>query len=196
MYELSSVTGWKTYLFVSLALIGGAFGLPIPEDLPLLYVGSNLNSGKFIPELMLLCCYLSIVLGDVILYFFGYFFGSKLENIKFLRKKMSSARVAKISHKLNKHAFVAIFLARHLFYMRTATFLTCGLIRMRFPKFLLYDALSALFSLPIIVAIGFYASDKLVILVDKIKLYQGYLGIIALIILGFYVFIKKPFKNT
>ena len=52
-----------------------------------------------------------------------------------------------------------IFLARHLFYMRTVTFLVCGAVRMRFQKFLIADALAALVSAPIMIALGYLFSE-------------------------------------
>ena len=53
-----------------------------------------------------------------------------------------------------------IFFARHLFYLRTITFLTCGAVRLTFLRFLIADCLSALVSVPIMLWIGFIASEN------------------------------------
>ena len=86
-----------------------------------------------------------------------------------------------------------IFLARHLFYLRTLTFLVCGAVRMNFRKFLFADALAALISAPLMMIIGFMGAknyDAIMNGVARIKHITLFV-IIILMVAGIYYYLKK-----
>ena len=60
---------------------------------------------------------------------------------------------------LRKNRFLYIFLGRHLFPLRTATFLTAGALRIPFAEFFVADILAALISVTIMLAIGFWLGE-------------------------------------
>lgn len=158
---LFETDGSLLYLVVAAALLGGAVGLPIPEDLPLIFAGKTLADGSANVTLMFLVCYCAIVLGDTIIFLFGYWSGQKIFTSRFFRSRFSDEQVRAINKRLERHSLLMIFLARHLFYVRTLTFLSCGAFRMRISKFLIADALAALISAPLMMSVGYLSADYL-----------------------------------
>lgn len=153
--------GYIIYLVLTALLLSGAVGLPIPEDVPLIIAGVLVQRGNADLMLAFIVCYAAILLGDVLIFALGYKIGPKLFQSRFFRAKFTPELVGKITSGLEKHALVMIFLARHLFYLRSATFLTCGAFRMNFLRFLAADAVAALISAPLMIGLGFLASEHL-----------------------------------
>ncbi len=143
------------YLILFLLLIAGAIGFPIPEDLPLVLGGIVAHRGSVDPRLVVVISYAGVVLGDLIIFFIGRRLGPSVFEKKWFKGKISSRRLTVMRLKLEKRSLMMIFLARHLFYLRTATFLTCGAVGMKFSRFLVADLLAALVSVPLMVWLGY-----------------------------------------
>jgi membrane protein DedA with SNARE-associated domain len=154
-----NLQGWGLYLFLALVLISGAFGLPVPEDLPLLYAGKLISDGQAELLWIGLSCYLAILVGDLIIFGAGYWGGQQLLKSERFRSHWNGERVSRIEANLKRHSLLVIFLARHLFYFRSVTFLSCGAIRMSPLRFLVTDALAALISVPLMLTLGYLSAD-------------------------------------
>ena len=70
-------------------------------------------------------------------------------------------RVNEIREGLRRKKLLYIFIGRHLFPVRTVTFLTAGALRIPFLEFLFADALAALISVFIMVGLGFFLGSHL-----------------------------------
>lgn len=166
-------SGVILYLALFLFLMGGAIGLPIPEDLTLFLGGILAHRGSADPRLVLLVCYLGSVLGDILIFFAGRRLGKNLNDKEWFKSRVNPIRFQQIKLGLEKRSFLMIFVARHLFYLRTVTFLTCGAVRMSFGRFILADAVSALVSVPLMVGLGYLGSenyDRIVEVLRKTKI--------------------------
>ncbi len=150
-----------TILILAAMLLGGAFFLPIPEDLPLLLAGAAAQQGKADLWVLFIVCYTSVIVGDLILYGIGRWFGVRLVKWRWIRDRISITSIRKVRSNLHKRVFWTIIIARHLFYLRTVTFISCGILRMSFIRFLVADLVAALISAPLFMAIGYYASEHL-----------------------------------
>jgi membrane protein DedA with SNARE-associated domain len=153
--------GWPLYGAFVLLLLGGSVGLPIPEDMPLLFMGAAIHQGAASWRMALIIGYLTILLSDGIIFWVGRKFGPRLFRSKLLGSRFSPERMDAINLRIDRHAFVMIFLARHLFYLRTATFLSCGAFGMRFGRFLIADACAALLSVPLLLGLGYLGAEHL-----------------------------------
>jgi len=161
--------GMLIYVGLAMLLLGGAFGLPIPEDLPLLLAGILVQQQKIglIPGLIV--CYVAIVLGDIVIYWAGRTFGGALFKRRWFRKRGTRRRIIRMRQRLQERRFLMIFVARHLFYLRTVTFLTCGAVRVPFVDFLVSDLIAALVSVPLVIWLGHTFSENL----DPIQKFLG-----------------------
>lgn len=145
-------------------LLGGAIGLPIPEDLPLVFSGMFLHQERVDLKILFPVVYIGIVIGDLIIYWIGRVLGPKLFSFKIINRIVTEDRARRISKKLEKHGIWVIFVARHLFYLRTATFLSCGVFQMQFLKFFICDAIAALFSSALMITFGYFISENIAFL--------------------------------
>jgi membrane protein DedA with SNARE-associated domain len=180
------------YLSLFVILVGSALGVPIPEDLPLIAAGIAVNNQlvEVIPTFLV--CYISIILGDSIVYAIGYRLGTKLFEKSWFKSRVSAAHIRRTRMNLHRRSWLMIFLARHLFYLRTATFLVCGAVKMSFKRFILIDLCAAAISTPIMMSVGYLASEHW----DKAREVFRHIEILALIPVVFvlYALVKKRKK--
>ncbi len=177
---LFSQTPEVIYLSLLGLLLAGAVGLPVPEDLPILLAGVLIHNDRVDPFTCFVICYFGILIGDLFIYFVGAKFGPSLFKMKWFQARFKQSKISHIRLNLEKRSYWMILLARHLFYLRTVTFLTCGAVRMRLSKFLLADALAGLISLPIMMWLGYQFSNHFDTLVSFFSQFKLLTGVIAL----------------
>lgn len=186
MYEwILAQDGFHIYIGLFLMLMGGAIGLPIPEDLPLIFGGILIQLGKTTPEVVFIVCYCGIVIGDVLIYSFGRWLGPSVFKRKPFQTPRARYRLKRIRLSMERSSVPMIFVARHLFYLRTVTFLSCGALRMRFSTFLAADAVAALISAPLMLGLGYFASEHYETVVrwmHQAKIYSVILGVLGAIV--------------
>lgn len=184
------------YGILFVALMGGAIGLPIPEDLPLIAGGVLAHRGQADLKLILLVCYAGILLGDIVIYAIGRRFGTGLFQTKWFKKRVSQSRLRNMRLRMERRSLLMIFVARHLFYLRTATFLTCGAVKMRISTFIIADAVAALISAPLMVGIGFVASEHWEYVVGWIhRLKEWSLLLMLPVLIGGYWYWNKHLRH-
>lgn len=149
------------YLILFFLLMAGAVGFPVPEDLPLLAGGVFVHHGAIDWRWGFLTCYLGVLSGDLVIFLIGKRLGPSLFEKRWFKSRFPPRKVKAIRVKLERRSLITIFVARHLFYLRTATFLTCGAVKMRLSRFLLADAIAALISVPLMMFLGFKFSEQL-----------------------------------
>jgi membrane protein DedA with SNARE-associated domain len=85
---------------------------------------------------------------------------------------MTSSKLQGLRANLERKTFLTIFVARHLFYLRTITFLVCGAVRVSFTRFLVADAIAALITTPLMLGIGYLFGqhyDQIVEIIKQVK---------------------------
>lgn len=171
----------------------------MPEDLPLLFGGVYANSGKIDIWHTILICYSGVVMGDLIIFAIGRKLGPSLFQKEWFKKKLTRHKMKRLRLKLEKRSLLMIFMARHLFYLRTVTFLICGAVKMRWSRFILADCGAALISVPLMVFIGYTFAeqyDTLVAWMDEAKLWSILLAFPAAVLIYLLFFKRKKIKNS
>ena len=180
------------YAVLFALLLAGPFGLPVPEDIPLILGGVIANQGVVHLDTVFLVCYSGIIIGDLIIYLIGRRYGPRLFAKPRLQQRFTPERVARLKRRLEKRGFMAIFIARHLPYLRTVTFLACGAVKMPLRKFFVADAAAALVSAPLMLALGFVFSEHysaLVAFINKFKIVS--IGLAVGMIIVYFAFIRN-----
>ncbi len=173
---LASENGLGLHITLFSMLILGAFGFPIPEDVPLVLAGVASSQGLVNLKAIFVTCYVGVLLADQIIYFFGYWFGPRLLNAgtkSTFFPSITEHRIQVIRDGLRKRRFIYILLGRHFFPLRTATFLVAGALRIPFIEFLIADALAALLSVTIVVWLGYFLGGQLTPEVISHLVHQG-----------------------
>lgn len=161
---LASDSGVVVHTAVLVTLLLGGLGLPFPEDLPLILAG--VASSKNIVSLkgIFVTCYVGVMVGDQMMFFFGHYFGQRLLTAStkstFL-PYITQEKVDEVREGLRKRRLLFIFIGRHLFPIRSVTFITAGALRIPFLEFLLADAIAALASVSLTVGLGYFLGHNL-----------------------------------
>jgi len=133
-----------TYLGIFAGLLLGSLGVPIPEEMPI--IAAAVLSHEDIVQwwLALPVCLLGVLSGDMVLYWVGRHSGEQVLNWRLVRLVLSPAREHWLKAAYRRHALKTVVTARHVMGLRAAAFLTAGIARVPFWKFVAADAGAAI----------------------------------------------------
>lgn len=179
-------------------LIACGFGLPLPEDIPLILAGLLSGQGFVGLTFTLSMCMGGVLLGDSIIFMIGSRYGNKAKKLYVFKKVFTEEREKKIAKWFKKHGNKSIFFARFLPGLRMPIFFSSGTYKVPFWKFFLIDGFAALISVPVWVCLAYSFSENLDVLEEKLRTanYSLYIILGLVIVVGFsFIFLKKKFKE-
>lgn len=141
-------------LFALLILCG--LGLPLPEDVVLISAGAFAahTNGSWITISMLML--LGVLGGDSLTFTVGRRYGSRMLASPRARRWFSEEKQTRVSMLLAKHGPWAFFAARFMPGIRSLCFFFGGAMRARFTRFLAFNGLAAVLSVPFFVWLGHF----------------------------------------
>jgi membrane protein DedA with SNARE-associated domain len=158
---VSSYIERSTYVGLFLVLVLCGLGLPVPEELPLLTGGFLVYRGVTQYPTTLAISFVGVVAGDNSLFFLGRHFGTAvLRYLEFVRPR-TLPRIERLKMFIDRHGNMAIFYARFLAGVRALVYLTAGSAGMTPRRFIIYDALGAVISVPLAVSVGYFFGDQI-----------------------------------
>lgn len=158
---VSSYIEHFTYAGLFLVLVLCGLGLPVPEELPLLTGGFLVYRGITQYPATLAISFVGVMAGDNSLFFLGRKFGTAvLKYLGFVRPG-ARQRIERLKVFMDHHGNMAIFYARFLAGVRALVYLTAGSTGVAPRRFVVYDALGAVISVPLAVSIGYYFGDQI-----------------------------------
>ena len=146
-------------LFFLLFLCG--LGFPMAEELVLLAGGVLVASGTLNPVIMFLSIFLGVMVGDVLLFWLGRGFATRLTTSVYFTRWFSPKRLAKGAVFFDRHGSTTVFLARFVPGLRAPTFLLAGTMQMAPWRFVLMDTLAACIFVPLVCWIGYLFADHI-----------------------------------
>ena len=150
-----------TYAGLFLVLVLCGLGLPVPEDLALLTGGFLIHRGITQYPITLAVSFVGVVAGDNSLFFLGRRYGaSLLKYLEFVRPR-TLPRIERLKKFMDRHGHMAIFYARFLAGMRALVYVIAGSTGVSPRRFVIYDALGAMISVPVAVSIGYFFGDQI-----------------------------------
>ena len=161
MFESTQWISQFPYLGIFLLLILGGLGLPFPEDATLILSGFLIAHDvvQLLPALFVI--YPGLLLTDFFLYLLGKKYGRMLVEHKRFRRLISPERLATLEEKFKKRDVWVVLVGRHLLGLRAQIFIVAGVMRMPTVKFILADAATALFTIALMVGLGYLGGDSL-----------------------------------
>jgi len=173
-----------TYLGVFAVLLLGSLGVPIPEEMPIIAAAVLSHEGIVRWWLALLLCLLGVLSGDVVLYWVGRHWGEQVLNWRMVRLVLSPAREQWLKAAYRRHALKTVVTARHVMGLRAAAFLTAGIARVPFWKFIVADAGAAVLGVPLGFGLAYFFTDQIEAIVADVHRAERWLGLAVLLALA------------
>ena len=151
----------SSYFGIFIVLVLTGCGLPLPEEVPIVVAGVLAKAGSLNVYLALAACLVGAVAGDSVMYFIGHHFGrSWLREHPILARHLTPERERQIEEKINQHGLKVFFLARFMLGVRAPIYITCGIMRVSFRRFLLADAISASVVVSLVFGLSYYFGEE------------------------------------
>ena len=176
-----------TYLGIFAVLFLGGVGAPIPEELPILAAGALAHEGYMRWWVALPVCLAGVLSGDSVLYWVGYHWGERILDWSLVRRVLTPTREHVLIDAYRRHAAKTIFTARHLMGLRVAAFLSAGIARVPFWKFILVDTGAALLGVPTGFALAYFFTDQVHEIVHDVRRVERWLTLLALVALAAWI---------
>ena len=170
-----------TYLGILVALLLGSVGVPIPEEMPIVAAGILSHQGLARWWLALPVCVLGVLAGDVVLYWAGRRWGERLLRWRVVRHVLTRARADWLKAAYREHAMKTVAMARHVTGLRAAAFLTAGIARVPFWKFILADAAAAAVTVPLAFGLAYFFTHQINAILADVHRVERWLALAGLV---------------
>ena len=130
---------------------------------------------------------MGVLSGDSVLYWVGHHWGERILEWSIVRRVLTPQREHVLMEAYRRHAAKTIFTARHVMGVRAAAFLTAGIARVPFWKFLLVDGAAAMLGVPTGFALAYFFTDQLEEILMDVRRVERWATLIALLALATWV---------
>jgi membrane protein DedA with SNARE-associated domain len=195
-FQNSPLSLWGPFLVLLLC----GLGLPIPEDVVLITAGVlGQIDGRSWVEISALM-YAGVLGGDIITFFAGRHVGGWVLTSKWFQRIFPPQKQAKVVDFFDKNGSMGLFIGRFLPGLRAPIFFTAGSMKVPFLKFLFFDGLAALLSVPVFVWLGHWLWGKFHDDIEQFNRtlsrtheYAGWaaVGMVATVVIGFIIWRRK-----
>ncbi|HYW78848.1 MAG TPA: DedA family protein [Thermoguttaceae bacterium] len=179
--------GHGSYLLIIVVLVLTGSGLPIPEEVPIVAAGILASHGRLDPHWAMAACLFGALAGDCVMYWIGYHFGrSVLREHPWWAHFVRPEREAQIEQMIAQHGLKVFFLARFLVGLRSPVYLSAGILRVPFRRFLLIDLVCATSVIGLFFMLSYRYGQTITGWIRRAEF--GLWGIVILVLLGVGVF--------
>jgi len=182
--QLGATAPIMPYLVIVGVLLLTGFGLPFPEDVPIIAGAYLAAIGYAEPGMMFAAIFIAIMGSDAIVFLLGRRYGHHVTRMPLLRRYLSKKRLAKTEAMLHQHGGKFMFMARFLPGLRTPAIFTAGSFKVPYWRFLLFDGSAALLSVPTIFFLAYLFAHQLDRVREWVANGQVTAAIVILILLG------------
>jgi membrane protein DedA with SNARE-associated domain len=171
-----------TYVGIFLVLFSAGLGVPIPEELPIAAAAALASQGVVKWWIALPVCFVAVVAGDIVLYWVGHHWGERILEWRLTRRILPKARETKLLDGYRRHGVKIVFTARYIMGLRAAAFLTAGIAKYPFWKFLAVDGGAALIGVPLGFGLAHVLTEQLYYLARETNRWERWLMLLGLLV--------------
>ncbi len=150
----------QLYLLCAGYLLACGLGLPMPEDVALLWGGYVSYLGLTRLDGMIAVALAGVLFGDSFMFFLGSHFGRQLTQKWLFRKLLPEERLSAVREKFHQKGNRLIFAARFMPGLRSAVYFSAGTLHLPYRVFFFYDGAAAMISVPSIVSAAYWFGDE------------------------------------
>ncbi len=150
------------YLGIVVFLVLTGCGLPIPEEVPIVAAGwwASPQQGRLDPWLGLVSCFVGAIVGDIVMYGIGRRFGRRLlQKRAFFAHFLSPEKEQHIEEMFRHHGLKLLFVSRFLIGIRSTVYLTAGILKVPFRRFVLVDMFCAGVMISVFYGLAYFFSN-------------------------------------
>ena len=173
-----------TYAGIFLVLFVAGLGAPIPEEAPILAAGILASQQVIRWWLALIVCFVGVLSGDIVLYWVGHHWGERIMDWRFTRFVLTPEREKTVVEAYHRHGVKIVFTARFVAGFRAAAFLTAGIVRIPFWKFLLVDGIAALVGVPLGFGVAYLFTEELPAILAGVHRFEKILVLVGMTLLA------------
>jgi membrane protein DedA with SNARE-associated domain len=173
---LTELIGNFTYPGVFLVLLVTGLGVPIPEELPIVIAAMMSRWQVMHWAGALGSCLGGVLAADMLLYGVGRHFGRRILEWPTARRILSPEREARVMEAYRRHGLKFVVMARLVMGLRAAAFLTAGLVRVPFLRFVLVDVAAVMVSVPLAFSVAYLVADSVVVALAYVHEMQLWIG--------------------
>ena len=170
-----------TYLGIFAVLLLGSLGVPLPEEMAIIAAAVLSHEGIVRWWLVLPVCLVGVLSGDMVLYWVGRHWGEQVLNWRAVRLVLTPERGQWLKAAYRRHALKTVVTARHVMGLRAAAFLTAGIARVAFWKFVAADAGAAVLSVPLGFGLAYFFTDQIKAIVADVHRAERWLALVGLV---------------
>ncbi|MEO0530350.1 MAG: DedA family protein [Planctomycetota bacterium] len=180
------------YLGIVLFLAMCGCGIPIPEEVPLVFAGVVSSQGGLDPWLAFGSCLLGALLGDSIMYAIGRHFGHAwLTQHPSVSRFIDVDKEEKFEHVVQRHGFKVLVLTRFLVGVRGPVYYAAGAARVPYLRFLMWDFVGASLVVSIVFGLAYRFGDPIAKIVRDAEEVATAVVFLGLMSFGIYALYKK-----
>jgi membrane protein DedA with SNARE-associated domain len=173
------------YLLIFGVLISCGLGVPIPEDIILFTAGYSAYYGIVSLPVIIGLAVIGVLMGDVLIFALGAKYGRKLTKKWIFHQLLPDDRLNKVKKLFHERGNKLLFAARFMPGFRAPVYFSAGTLHIPFWRFLIYDGLAALISVPAIIGAVYYFGDQIDQVIRWIKrIENGIVFVILAIVLA------------
>ena len=187
---LFELIGDFTYPGVFLVLVATGLGVPIPEELPIVIAAMMSRWQVMHWAGALASCLGGVLAGDMLLYAMGRHFGRRILEWPTARRMLTPEREARVMEAYHRHGLKFVILARLVMGLRAAAFLTAGLVRVPFLRFLLVDIAAVLVSVPLAFGLAYAIADSVAAALARVHELQMWIAVLALLVVATWLVVR------
>lgn len=173
-----------TYGGILAVLLLGSLGLPVPEEMPIVAAGVLSHQDLAHWWLALPVCVVGALSGDVILYWVGRRWGRRVRGWWPVRHLLTAERAGWLDNAYREHAMKTVVTARHVAGLRAAAFLSAGIARVPFWKFVVADGAAAAVSIPITFGLAYFFSYQINAILADVHRVERWAALVGLVVLA------------
>jgi membrane protein DedA with SNARE-associated domain len=164
MSTLEGILSQASLWLILLGLVLSELGLPLPETVFVVAAGVVSQRAGLTIYVPIVSCCVAVLLGDLLLFLLARAIGPSAFSRRPLRWLFSPGATERIDALFARHGSMAIFAARFISGVRGATFVLVGMRQMPLRRFMLWDGLAILATVPVFAVLGWVFSTSVSLL--------------------------------
>lgn len=149
-----------SYVGIFLVIAATGCGLPLPEEVPIIAAGIAAGADKLDPWLTFAACLSGALVGDMAMYAIGRWMGRGFRRSRWLSKLINAKTEARTEAMIRRHGMKVFLVSRFLVGIRAPMYVSAGVLRVPFWRFLAIDSICATLVVSIVFGLSYLYGDQ------------------------------------